>query len=223
MTVPYLDLSDATRVRTTYGFYATFGKRALDLAMVLISAPIVLPALLLILALTWIQGGKPIYMQRRIGRDGREFHCWKVRTMVQDADQVLDRLVREDDDIAREWALNQKLARDPRITRLGQFLRRSSLDELPQLWNVLNGTMSLIGPRPFTPDQRPLYAQGRPDASYYKLRPGISGLWQVCRRNSGSFAERAHFDEDYSQRMGLAFDLEILWRTVSVVLRATGI
>lgn len=223
MTVPYPDFSNVTPVRPAGGVYSTVGKRALDITMVLLCTPVVLPLLALILVFTWAQGGKPLFVQRRIGLGGREFRCWKVRTMVQDADLVLDRLVRTDAAIAHEWALNQKLTRDPRITRLGQFLRRSSLDELPQLWNVLNGTMSLIGPRPFTPDQRPLYAQGRSDASYYKLRPGISGLWQVSRRNAGSFAERAHFDEDYSQRIGLSFDLEILWRTVWVVLRATGI
>ena len=223
MTVPYLDLSDATPVRPAGGVYSKVGKRALDVALVLLSAPVVLPMLALIVFFTWAQGGKPLYVQRRIGLGGREFRCWKVRTMVPDADQVLDRLVREDEGIAREWALNQKLACDPRITRLGQFLRRSSLDELPQLWNVLNGTMSLVGPRPFTPDQRPLYAKGRHDAPYYALRPGISGLWQVSRRSAGSFAERAHYDAEYCQRMNLSFDFEILWRTLAVVLRATGI
>ncbi len=223
MTVPYLDLSDVTIVEPTSSVYSKVGKRALDIILILLAAPVVLPLLALILVLTWAQGGKPLYVQRRIGLGGREFYCWKVRTMVRDADQVLDRLVREDKGIAHEWAMNQKLSSDPRITRLGQFLRRSSLDELPQLWNVLNGTMSLVGPRPFTPDQRPLYAKGRRDAPYYALRPGISGLWQVSCRNTGSFADRVRYDNEYSHKMNLFCDLGIIWRTFSVILRATGI
>jgi lipopolysaccharide/colanic/teichoic acid biosynthesis glycosyltransferase len=142
--------------------------------------------------------------------------------MVRGADELLARLVEEDDHIAREWLHHQKLTRDPRVTRLGRILRRSSLDELPQLWNVLNGTMSLVGPRPFTPDQRALYAGGRGDLAYYGLRPGISGFWQVSRRNAGSFAERVSFDEQYGRSVSLLTDLSILWRTFAVVLRATG-
>ncbi|MCX8508430.1 MAG: sugar transferase, partial [Rhodobacteraceae bacterium] len=105
---------------------------------------------------------------------------------------------------------------------LGRFLRRTSLDELPQLWNVLNGSMSLIGPRPFLPAQRSLYAAGRP-AAYYELRPGLSGLWQISRRSAGSFAERLAYDEDYGRDIRLTSDLAILWRTFAVVLRATGV
>ncbi len=164
MTVPFPDFSDVTPVRSARGAYSATGKRAIDLALVLLSAPVVLPFLALVLMVTWVEGGRPLYVQRRIGLGGREFRCWKVRTMVQNAAQVLDDLVRNDPFIAREWELNQKLAKDPRITWLGRFLRKTSLDELPQLWNVLNGTMALIGPRPFTPDQVPLYAGGRRDA-----------------------------------------------------------
>jgi lipopolysaccharide/colanic/teichoic acid biosynthesis glycosyltransferase len=176
----------------------------------------------LILLATWLEGGSPLYLQARVGRGGALFRCWKVRTMVRGADELLARLVEEDDDIAREWHHHQKLTRDPRITRLGRLLRRSSLDELPQLWNVLNGTMSLVGPRPFTPAQRGLYAGGRGDLAYYDLRPGISGLWQVSRRNAGSFAERVSYDEQYGRSVSLLTDLSILWRTFAVVLRATG-
>ena len=193
-----------------------------DICLVVLALPVVLPVLALMLLATWVQGGKPLYRQRRVGLGGQEFLCWKVRTMVQDADRVLADLIARDPLIAEEWRTNQKLARDPRITRLGRFLRRTSLDELPQLWNVLNGTMSLIGPRPFTPDQRALYANGC-DSAYYYLRPGLSGLWQVSRRSAGSFADRVHYDDLYCQQMGLAFDASILWRTFMVVLRATGL
>jgi len=223
MTVPYTDFSDVTPVRPVGNVYRSYGKRALDIGFVLISAPVVLPLLALILLATWIEGGSPLYVQRRIGRCGREFRCWKVRTMVRDADAALARLIADDETVAREWALNQKLADDPRITRLGRFLRKSSLDELPQLLNVVNGTMTLVGPRPFLPDQQVLYADGRREASYYDLVPGISGLWQVSRRSAGSFGERARYDEEYAQRMSLLFDIEILWLTAGVVLRATGI
>lgn len=222
MTVPLTRFESLAPVTLPHGFYAVAGKRLLDVALVLISAPIVVPALVVILLATWIEGGKPLYVQHRVGRDGRVFRCWKVRTMVQDADRALEALCKANPDIAREWSLNQKLARDPRITRLGRFLRRSSLDELPQLWNVLTGTMSLVGPRPFTPDQRAIYAGGR-DCSYYRLRPGLSGLWQVSRRNAGTFAERVIYDDAYYLNLGPAQDLRILWQTFAVVLRATGL
>lgn len=209
-------------VRSANSLYSIGGKRLLDVVLVIVALPVVVPVLALILIATWAEGGKPIYRQRRIGRGGREFSCWKVRTMVQNADQVLADLIARDPVIAEEWHKNQKLAQDPRITRLGRFLRRSSLDELPQLLNVLNGTMSLIGPRPFTPDQKSLYSGGR-DCAYYSLRPGLSGLWQVSRRSAGSFADRVYYDDLYSQRLCLMFDANILWRTFSVVLRATGL
>lgn len=220
MPLPAFD--EVAPVRSASSLYSTVGKRMIDLALVIVALPVVVPVLAVILLATWAEGGRPIYRQRRVGLAGREFLCWKVRTMVQDADQVLADLVARDADVAAEWHKNQKLARDPRITRLGRFLRRSSLDELPQLLNVLNGTMSLIGPRPFTPDQKALYAGGR-DCSYYYLRPGLSGLWQVSRRSEGGFADRIHYDELYSQQLSLSCDAGILWRTFSVVLRATGL
>jgi len=224
MTVPYSDFSEMMPVeRMRSPVYGRFGKRLVDLTAVLLMAPVVVPVLALILCATWIQGGKPLYIQKRVGRGGRIFHCWKVRTMVQNAEKVLADLIAADETVAREWHENQKLAKDPRITRLGRFLRRSSLDELPQLWNVVNGTMSLIGPRPFMPEQAPLYANGCHEAAYYQLRPGISGLWQVSRRNAGSFSERVNFDQQYAESLSLGADVAILWRTVAVVLRATGL
>lgn len=222
MTVPYSDFSVSHPVRPSTSLYRTFGKRCLDLLLVLLAAPVAVPLIALILLATWSEGGKPLYVQLRIGRGGQLFRCWKVRTMVQNADGVLAQLIGRDPAIAQEWHLNQKLSRDPRITRLGRFLRRTSLDELPQLWNVLNGTMSLVGPRPFTPEQQGLYAGGRA-AAYYSLRPGLSGLWQVSRRSSGSFSERSAYDDEYSHQISLWRDVMILWRTVSVVVRATGI
>ncbi|MCY1126425.1 sugar transferase [Frigidibacter sp. RF13] len=222
MTIPYADFSAPVQVRAERTFYETAGKRFFDIAFVILSLPVVLPPLLLIAALTWIEGGRPFYVQERIGHGGRTFRFWKIRTMVPDADAALARLIATDPAAAAEWTANQKLARDPRITRLGRFLRQTSLDELPQIWNVLNGTMSLVGPRPFTPDQRTLYPADSASA-YYRLRPGLSGLWQISRRNAGSFVERVHYDEDYGLRVSLMLDLKIIWRTFSVMMRATGL
>lgn len=117
-----------------------------------------------------------------------------------------------------EWESTQKLKHDPRITRFGRFLRKSSLDELPQLWNVLKGDMSLVGPRPMLPEQRGLY----PGLAYYELRPGLTGTWQVSERNESTFSKRAEFDRGYFESLSFLGDLNVLARTVSVVLRGTG-
>jgi len=131
---------------------------------------------------------------------------------------LLEYHLRKDPEARREWDEAQKLKRDPRITRIGRFLRKSSLDELPQLWNVLKGDMSLVGPRPMMVDQEALY----PGRAYFELRPGITGPWQVSDRNESSFADRARFDNQYLDSLSLSVDLTILFRTVAVVLRCTG-
>lgn len=204
-----------------FGFrktYRYFGKRALDVTLVLLSAPIVLVVLLPVLFVVAMSGGSPIYVQDRIGRKGRTFHLWKVRTMVVNADQKLAEYLSTNPLAKEEWDRTQKLKRDPRITPVGRFLRKSSLDELPQLWNVLRGDMSLIGPRPMMTSQRGLY----PGRSYFSLRPGITGSWQVSERNESSFADRARYDTEYFRTLSFRADLKILWKTVSVVLRGTG-
>ena len=138
--------------------------------------------------------------------------------MVVDADARLAAHLAADPALRAEWDETQKLKRDPRITAVGRLLRKTSLDELPQLWNVLKGDMSLVGPRPMMPEQRALY----PGRAYYQMRPGLTGPWQVSDRNAVSFAGRAEFDADYARRMSLATDLCILFLTVWVVLRGTG-
>jgi lipopolysaccharide/colanic/teichoic acid biosynthesis glycosyltransferase len=224
MAAPYFDFSvDSVAVSRPRRTYADHGKRFFDLAVLAFAAPVILPVMALMVALVWVTGGKPLYAQERIGRGGRIFRCWKVRTMVRGADGLLLRFLTEDAGLAQEWAVNQKLSRDPRITLIGRILRKTSLDELPQVWNVLRGDMSLVGPRPFTPDQRDLYeAEFGGSVGYYALRPGITGLWQVSRRNEGSFAERAHYDLDYARSLNFFGDLRIFFRTFVVVLRATG-
>ena len=193
-------------------------KRALDLVLVLMVLPAVALVVFLLAVAIMLNGGRPFYSQMRLGRGGRAFRLWKLRSMVPDADARLQAYLDENPTARAEWETTQKLKDDPRITRVGRLLRRTSLDELPQLWNVLRGDMSLVGPRPMLPSQRSLY----PGRAYFTLRPGLTGLWQVSKRNEASFAERATFDADYHRRLSFALDIRVLAATVRVVLRATG-
>lgn len=198
--------------------YRTVVKRALDITLVLLSAPLVVPLILVLAALVALDGGRPFYSQMRLGRGGRGFRMWKLRSMVADADARLAAYLAANPTAKVEWDRDQKLADDPRVTRLGAILRSLSLDELPQLWNVLMGDMSLVGPRPMMPSQRAMY----PGQAYWRLRPGLTGPWQVSARNETSFAARAEFDRAYDAACSLAGDLRLLGATVGVVLRATG-
>ncbi len=200
------------------GLYRNGAKRVLDVLLVLAGAPIILPLVLILALLVMRDGHAPFYTQARVGRGGRIFRFWKLRTMVSDADARLAEYLANDPQAKAEWDHAQKLKNDPRITRIGSFLRKTSLDELPQLWNVLKGDMSLVGPRPMMPRQQVLY----PGTAYYALRPGITGTWQISDRNQCSFAARAEFDADYEQSLSFARDVHILLSTVGVVLRGTG-
>lgn len=199
--------------------YRDHVKRALDIAVVVLSAPLVL-LIIGVAALTLLvtEGTSPFFRQERIGMRGRVFGMWKLRTMVPDAEAVLERYLAANPMARAEWDRHQKLKNDPRVTRLGRFLRRTSLDELPQVWNVLVGDMSIVGPRPMMCDQRVLY----PGTEYYAMRPGITGFWQTSARNESSFHERAGFDQAYYKALSLRTDLAVIWRTFSVVLRGTG-
>ena len=200
------------------GLYRKALKRCLDVSAVLLAAPVIVPLVAALAIGVARDGGSPFYSQTRIGRNGREFRMWKLRSMVNDADARLAGVLTRDPAARAEWAATQKLRNDPRITRFGRMLRRSSLDELPQLWNVLRGEMSLVGPRPMMVDQRPLY----PGEAYYLLRPGITGHWQTAGRNDTTFAARADYDAHYEAALSFSTDLKILWRTVSVVAKGTG-
>lgn len=200
------------------GLYRNGLKRALDMVLVLASAPFVLPVVLFLAMLVARDGGSPFYRQARIGRGGRLYTMWKLRTMVHQADEKLAAHLASDACARAEWDSTQKLKCDPRITRFGRVLRKTSLDELPQLWNVLTGEMSLVGPRPMMPEQKPLY----PGTAYFRLRPGITGIWQVSERNNSTFAQRAHFDAQYDNELSLGTDVSLLLATFRVVLRATG-
>ena len=200
------------------GLYATIGKRGLDLVLVAVTLPVWLPLVLGLMALVAGTGGAPLYRQERLGRGARVFRMLKIRTMVPGAEAALARHLAADPAARREWDATQKLRHDPRITPLGRVLRKTSLDELPQLCNVLTGDMSLVGPRPMMPDQRALY----PGRAAFALRPGLTGPWQVSARNDTGFAARARFDADYLAGLSLGRDLALLWRTLAVVLRGTG-
>lgn len=193
-------------------------KRGLDITLVVLGAPFVLPLVLILALLIRRDGAPALYRQKRVGRGGRLYTIWKLRSMVADADARLAAYLAADPAARAEWARTQKLRNDPRITRIGRLLRKCSLDELPQLWNVLTGDMSLVGPRPMMPCQKHLY----PGTAYYRLRPGITGPWQVSDRNDCSFAARADFDEAYAREMSLPGDLRLLMATVGVVICATG-
>lgn len=211
-------LRAGTLTSRRHRLYRDFGKRAFDVAVVVIcSLPIVVMIGLLALVVS-LQGGHPFYVQKRVGRGGQIYRMWKLRTMVVGADKELEMLLQADCDASAEWAETQKLKEDPRITPFGRLLRRTSLDELPQLWNVLIGDMSLVGPRPMLPEQRDLY-HGQ---SYFRLRPGITGPWQVSDRNESAFADRAHFDTGYERDVSLGHDIGLLAATARVVVRATG-
>jgi exopolysaccharide production protein ExoY len=199
-------------------YYRRYLKRTFDVLVILLAAPFVLPLVLVLALLVRRDGGPAFYCQDRVGLSGRNFRLWKLRSMVPDADRLLEAHLDSDPEARAEWDRTQKLKADPRITPVGRFIRKASLDELPQLWNVLVGEMSLVGPRPMMPSQAPLY----PGRAYYALRPGLTGFWQISSRNQTSFAARAAFDTRYAQRLSLATDLAVLLATVRVVLRGTG-
>ncbi len=193
-------------------------KRFFDIALVLLMAPIAAPMIAIFVLITAATGASPFFRQRRIGKDGRVFEMLKIRTMVPNAQERLEAHLAASPKARAEWNSTQKLKDDPRITPVGKFLRKSSLDELPQLWNVLRGDMSIVGPRPMMEGQKALY----PGQAYYALRPGITGPWQVSDRNATTFAARAQFDTNYYETLTLKTDLSILVKTVGVVLRCTG-
>ncbi len=195
-------------------------KRALDVLFVLAASPLIVPAVALLALIVRRDSGPSFYGHTRVGKDGRTFRCWKIRSMVANADAILAEYLADNPSARVEWERTQKLERDPRITRLGRFLRKSSLDELPQLWNVLRGDMSLVGPRPVTGDELSKYGDDK--EKYLSVRPGITGLWQVSGRNDVSYAERVALDANYAESVSFSRDTVIMLKTVGVVLRPNG-
>ncbi|MEM9433445.1 MAG: sugar transferase [Pseudomonadota bacterium] len=193
-------------------------KPCFDWLSIAMAGALAMPLIAALAALVATDGHSPFYSQKRIGKNGRIFRMWKLRTMVPNADKMLESYLAENPAAKAEWDATQKLKKDPRITPIGRLLRKSSMDELPQLFNVLRGDMSLVGPRPMMVDQRDLY----PGLGYFRVRPGITGLWQVSDRNECDFQERAKFDDKYDRDISLKTDVIVLLKTFKVVCRGTG-
>jgi Undecaprenyl-phosphate galactose phosphotransferase WbaP len=182
---------------------------------------LLLSPLMLVVGLVLVRDRGPIiYSHSRTGRHGRTFGCLKFRTMVPNAEQVLLDLLNQDPQLQLEWRRDQKLRNDPRVTAIGRFLRRTSLDELPQLWNVLKGDMSLVGPRPVVREEWQRY--GRRLDTYLAAKPGVTGLWQVMGRSDSCYRRRVALDSYYVKKRSLLLDIFILLQTVKVVLRGRG-
>lgn len=212
------DEADLAKSASPGRLYGGVFKRCFDLLLVLSVLPVLAILLGAVSILIAREGGPVFYRQQRIGRGGVVFTILKFRTMVVNAEDELEEYLARNPLARAEWNKHQKLKDDPRVTRVGRFLRRSSMDELPQLFNVLKGDMSLVGPRPMMVEQAPLY----PGQAYYQLRPGITGPWQVSDRHESSFADRARFDADYARSLSFGLDLRLLVRTVGVVLKCGG-
>ena len=196
-------------------------KRGLDIAVATTALFLLLPLMLLIAALVWIGDRKaPIFRHTRLGRDGRSFGCLKFRSMVADGEAVLAIHLAASPRARAEWVATHKLSDDPRITAIGRVLRKTSLDELPQLWNVLRGEMSLVGPRPIV--QAEVARYGAAFSTCFAVAPGVTGLWQVSGRSNTTYAERVALDLDYASRWSLRRDIAIMLRTVPAVLAQRG-
>jgi exopolysaccharide production protein ExoY len=213
-----VDIYRLTRRDHSTAAYRTT-KRCFDILVTLALAPLALAIVLVAALLVRMDGGNAFYRQQRVGKDGVLFTLWKLRSMHPEADRLLAGYLEENPEARMEWERSQKLRCDPRITRIGSILRKYSIDELPQLMNVLLGQMSLVGPRPILPEQRQHY----PGTAYFSMRPGLTGLWQVSERNDCTFAERAMHDSRYATIMSFGTDARILVRTCAVVLRGTGL
>ena len=193
----------------------------MNIAVALLAIVFLAPIMLMVALAVYVQDGGPIlFAHRRVGHNGRHFYCLKFRSMAIDAEQRLADLLAVDPEARAEWERDHKLRNDPRVTRLGAFLRKTSLDELPQLFNVLRGEMSLVGPRPIVEAEVAKY--GRRFRQYCAVKPGITGLWQVSGRNDTSYRTRVALDCVYAKRRNVGLDAYILACTVPAVLARRG-
>ncbi|HLJ49452.1 MAG TPA: undecaprenyl-phosphate galactose phosphotransferase WbaP [Bryobacteraceae bacterium] len=196
-------------------------KRVFDVLVGTVCALVAIPLCVLIAIAIMLDSRGPVfYRQRRIGFRGQEFYTWKFRSMVRNADAVLEKHLDQNPGLRAEWERDQKLRNDPRVTVVGRFLRKSSLDELPQLWNVVRGEMSLVGPRPIVQNEVPRYGQGF--ETYKRVKGGVTGLWQVSGRSDTSYKERVDLDLFYVRNWSVWLDCCILFRTIAVVLFGRG-
>jgi Undecaprenyl-phosphate galactose phosphotransferase WbaP len=196
-------------------------KRLFDFVVALTAVLFLAPVLLAVALAIYINSPGPVsYCQRRIGRDGKEFRLWKFRTMVVDADAALEKHLQNDPLLHAEWMRDHKLRNDPRITSIGRLLRKTSMDELPQLWNVLCGEMSLVGPRPIRQPEVEKY--GTIFDQYRRVTPGLTGMWQISGRNNTTYERRTQLDEYYVRNWSVSLDFYILLRTLKTILLTEG-
>ena len=205
----------------TNGLHYRLAKRLLDISLACMLMPCLVPLFLMSAVIVTISSPGPIlHRQKRIGRFGREFTLWKFRTMYINSEEILRTHLEINPGLAREWKHTRKLRKDPRVTKLGNILRRTSLDELPQFINVLAGSMSLVGPRPIVAVEKAQY--GDAYFFYTSAKPGLSGLWQVSGRSDLSYDQRVNLDAEYISQWSLALDIKILWRTTAAVWASKG-
>jgi lipopolysaccharide/colanic/teichoic acid biosynthesis glycosyltransferase len=204
----------------TSSVYTNYFKRVLDIMFVALTLPLVLPVMAVLYFIVRRDGGPFFYRHTRVGKDGVEFGCLKIRSMVVDAERKLRELIDQDADVREEWELHFKLSDDPRITPIGKLLRKTSLDELPQLFNILAGDMSVVGPRPITQEELAHYGEAKD--SYVSVRPGLTGPWQISGRREADFESRALLDTEYAKSVSFFRDLYIVLMTVPEVLMARG-
>ncbi len=198
-----------------------FAKRLLDIFIVLFFAPLWIPIMLILAVLTKLTSKGPIfYGHKRIGQNGKVIKCWKFRSMCVNSQEILEQILASDPIRREEWEKDRKFTDDPRVTKFGKILRKTSLDELPQLFNILNGTMSLVGPRPVTEPE--LIKYGKYKDYVLSVAPGLSGMWQVSGRSDTGYEERISFDTYYIQNWSIWLDIWILIKTVWVVLKGKG-
>lgn len=195
-------------------------KRAVDVTLGIGLVVVFLPLLVLLAVALVVQGRPYLIRHQRVGLGGKGFPCLKFRTMVVDAQSVLERHLESDPEAAAEWAASRKLRNDPRVTQLGRILRKSSLDELPQLFNVISGHMSLVGPRPIVEAEKIHYGDQLPH--YVSVKPGLTGPWQIGGRSDTSYATRVRLDSNYAQSYSLVNDVAIMVKTIPAVLLARG-
>ena len=199
----------------------SFLKRTVDITASATALLLLSPVFLVTsLAIRKDSDGPAMFTQKRIGKDGKLFEIYKFRTMVPDADKKLFEMLERDEKAREEYKLNKKLKHDPRITKVGNFLRKTSIDELPQLINVLKGDMSLVGPRPYLP--REIDDMGSYYDTIIESKPGITGLWQVSGRSNTTFEERLHFDKEYNEKKSFTYDMGLLVKTVGSVVKGDG-
>lgn len=201
-------------------FFRTVFKRLFDLFLVVVVTPIFLPIMIVVFCIISLQGGKPIFRHSRVGLNGKHISVFKFRTMVHNAESKLEETLSSNTSLRREWDATHKLENDPRVTKIGRLLRKSKLDELPQIFNVINGSLSFVGPRPLTIKEFDTRFTKSQAEIYLSVRPGITGHWQSQQSQKFTYADRIQMEIFYVENMSFALDIKILWLTLLIIIRS---